>query len=57
LDRFKKKEDVMHPVNYLFEEINRNYWGIPAKPERPARRDREVPAWRLPRFRREHEGR
>jgi hypothetical protein len=47
----------MHPVNYLFEEINRNYWGIPAKPERPARKDRELPAWRLPRFRRENETR
>jgi hypothetical protein len=45
----------MHPINYLFEEINRNYWGIPAKPERPARKDRELPAWRLPRFRRESE--
>ena len=49
------KEDVMHPVNCLFEEINRNYWGIPARPERPSRKDREMPAWRLPRFRREHE--
>jgi hypothetical protein len=45
----------MHPVNYLFEEINRDYWGIPTKPERPARKDRELPAWRLPRFRRESE--
>ena len=43
----------MHPVNYLFEEINRDYWGIPAKPERPARKDRDLPAWRLPRFRRD----
>lgn len=39
----------MHPVNYLFEEINRDYWGIPTKPERPARKDRNLPAWRLPR--------
>ena len=31
----------MHPVHYLFEEINRHYWGIPTKPERPARKDRE----------------
>lgn len=45
----------MHPVNYLFEEINRNYWGITLRPERPARKDRELPAWRLPRFRRESE--
>jgi hypothetical protein len=50
-----RKEGAMHPVNYLFEEINRNYWGIPAKPERPARKDRELPAWRLPRFRREND--
>ena len=45
----------MHPVNYLFEEINRNYWGIPAQPERPARKDRELPGWRLPRVGRESE--
>ena len=47
----------MHPVNYLFEEINRDYWGIPPRPERPSRKDRELPAWRLPRFRRESEHR
>jgi len=47
----------MHPVHFLFEEINRDYWGMPAKPERPARKDRELPAWRLPRFRREVEAR
>jgi len=46
-------EVTMHPVNYLFDEIMRHYWGFPQKPERPARRDREVPAWRLPRWRRE----
>jgi hypothetical protein len=41
----------MHPVNYLFDDIYRNYWGIsPAsdRPERkrlskPARRNREPP--------------
>ena len=43
----------MHPVNYLFEEINRNYWGIPATPEKPNSEDRQFPAWRLPRFGRE----
>jgi hypothetical protein len=55
LDRFKKGEDVMHPVNYLFDEIMRHYWGFPQKPERPARKDRDVPAWRLPRWRREND--
>jgi hypothetical protein len=30
LDRFKLKAEVaMHPVNYLFEDIYRNHWGIP----------------------------
>jgi len=57
LDRFKPEEAVMHPVHYLFEEINRDYWGIPAKQERPARKDRDLPAWKLPRFRRENEAR
>jgi hypothetical protein len=57
LDRFKIEEDVMHPVNYLFDEIMRHYWGFPQKPERPARKDRDVPAWRLPRWRRENDAR
>lgn len=48
----------MHPVNYLFDEIMRHYWGIPQrdlevhKGDQRTRRDREVPAWRLPRFQR-----
>lgn len=47
----------MHPVNYLFDEIMRHYWGIPQrdldarKDDKRTRRAREVPAWRLPRFR------
>jgi hypothetical protein len=24
-----KAEAAMHPVNYLFEDIYRNHWGIP----------------------------
>ena len=48
----------MHPVNYLFDEIMRHYWGMPQQqPERPSRKDREVPAWRLPRFRRRNDQR
>ncbi len=43
----------MHPVRFLFEEINRSYWGIPDRCERPQRKDRERPAWPLPRLRRE----
>lgn len=31
----------MHPVNYFFEEINRDYWGIPSR-KAWARREREV---------------
>jgi hypothetical protein len=34
----------MHPVNYLFEEIYRNHWGIP-RTERPERKRRDAPAW------------
>lgn len=50
----------MHPVNYLFDEIMRHYWGIPQQRDRSEgrqRRDRQVPAWRLPRFRRDEETR
>ena len=36
----------MHPVNYLFDEINRNHWGIPQSQTRPARKHEDVPAWR-----------
>jgi hypothetical protein len=40
------KEADMHPVAYLFEEIYREYWGIP-KAERARERKRpETPAWR-----------
>lgn len=31
----------MTPINLFFEEINRDYWGIPAK-KAWARREREV---------------
>ena len=34
----------MHPVNYLFEEIYREHWGIP-QAERPVRKRRDAPAW------------
>ena len=35
----------MHPVAYLFEEIYREYWGIP-KAERARERKRsEGPSW------------
>ena len=40
------KEADMHPVSYLFEEIYRDYWGIP-KGERTRERKRpDGPAWR-----------
>jgi hypothetical protein len=35
----------MHPVKYLFEEINRDYWGIPQTRQGPVRKLREAPAW------------
>jgi hypothetical protein len=42
----RPKEAVMHPVNYLFEEIYRDHWGIP-QAERPARKRRDAPAWQI----------
>ena len=53
LDRFKK-EGVMHPVDYLFKDIYRNYWGISPTSERPPARDRTRPGLlsRQPYFRR-----
>ena len=36
----------MHPVNYLFEEINRNVWGIPQGGIERKRKHAEKPAWR-----------
>lgn len=36
----------MHPVNYLFEEINRNVWGIPEGGAERKRKHAEKPAWR-----------
>ncbi len=44
----------MHPVNYLFDEIMRHYWGIQRQPERPSRKEQEFPGWRLQKFRREN---
>jgi hypothetical protein len=42
------QEAAMHPVNYLFEEIYQDYWGIPQS-ERSGRRKRhETPARRRP---------
>jgi hypothetical protein len=29
IDPSLKAEAAMHPVNYLFEDIYRNHWGIP----------------------------
>jgi hypothetical protein len=36
----------MHPVSYLFEEIYRDYWGIPRQTERRERKRQDAPAWR-----------
>ncbi|WP_442578033.1 hypothetical protein ACSBOB_21060 [Mesorhizobium sp. ASY16-5R] len=35
----------MHPVRFLFEEIYRDYWGIPRGRKEPARRASEAPGW------------
>jgi hypothetical protein len=40
-------EADMHPVNYLFEEIYRNYWGIPSsKKDRFSGKRAEIPLQR-----------
>lgn len=31
----------MHPLKFLFEEINRDYWGIPSR-KYGSRREREI---------------
>ena len=36
----------MHPINHLFEEIYRNYWGISPAIDRPERRRLAKPAAR-----------
>jgi hypothetical protein len=36
----------MHPVAYLFEEIYREYWGIPSAERARERKRPDVPAWR-----------
>ena len=36
----------MHPVSYLFEEIYRDYWGIPVAEQRRERKRPEAPTWR-----------
>lgn len=38
----------MHPVNYLFDEINRELWGIPARKNGERQERFEVPV--RPRF-------
>lgn len=38
----------MHPIKFLFTEINRDYWGIPEKRKRDTRDHQEVPV--RPRF-------
>jgi len=36
----------MHPVAYLFEEIYRDYWGIPSAERARERKRPEAPTWR-----------
>jgi hypothetical protein len=43
----------MHPVSYLFEEIYRDYWGIPRASERRERKNPNTPMWRRERQRAE----
>jgi hypothetical protein len=35
----------MHPVQYLFEEIYRDYWGIPRSRDSRERVRRNTPVW------------
>jgi len=37
----------MHPINHLFEDIYRNYWGISPASDRPERRRLTGPAMRI----------
>jgi len=47
LDRFKSRGDqAMHPINHLFEDIYRNYWGILPAFDRPERRHSTGPGIR-----------
>jgi len=39
-----QKEDAMHPVSYLFEDVYRNYWGIPRADPPERRRAAELSA-------------
>ena len=40
----RSMEADMHPVNYLFEEIYRDYWGIPSsKKDRLSGKRAEIP--------------
>lgn len=39
------RRHVIHPLNYLLEEIYRDYWGIPESGKVRSRKRREVPAW------------
>lgn len=36
----------MHPVTFLFDEIYREYWGIPAKRREPERQFADAPTRR-----------
>jgi hypothetical protein len=41
IESIQKKEAIMHPINFLFDEINRDYWGIPGR-KIWSRREREI---------------
>jgi len=43
----------MHPVKFLFDEINRDYWGFPADVKKSERKAPHRPKWRLLRLRSE----
>lgn len=36
----------MHPVDYLFEELYREHWGIPDGERPRTRKRRDEPSWR-----------
>ena len=40
----------MHPVNYLLEDVCRNYWGIASAAQSERRRGKTSPWKREPRF-------
>lgn len=42
-----RKENIMHSVKFLFDEVNREIWGIPQSETRPDRTHGATPRKRI----------